>query len=349
MSGMIFIQPYFYAPVAVIAWLLGCWLTKKIIVRRLRAWAAKTSTDWDDILVDSLAFPLNFLILASGLALLVRLLPMPAKIDRVAVLVLQGSAIFAAVCFLDSLIRGMMGRSKAPIFSVVSHGVTKGLIRGFIIAIGVLIFLDQMGISITPILASLGIGSFAVALALQDTLSNFFAGLYVAVDKPIQGGDFVRLEGGQEGTVIEVGWRSTRLRTPTNNVIVIPNKKLMEGAITNYYLLSREIVISIEMAVHYDADLSRVERVATEVARDVSKRVPGGIAAFEPVVRFHTFADSSVNFTVVLRGAEFHDTALIKHEFIKAIHERFRKEGIVIPYPIRTLELSETTAARLKR
>ncbi len=346
---MIFIPPYLYAPAVVAAWFLACWLAKKIVVRRLRAWASKTSTDWDDILVDSLSFPLNFLILASGLALLIRLLPMPAKADRMAELALQGSAIFAVVCFADSLIRGMMGRSKAPIFSAVSHGVTKGLIRGFVIAIGALIFLDQMGISITPILASLGIGSFAVALALQDTLSNFFAGLYVAIDKPVQEGDFVRLEGGQEGTVIEVGWRSTRLRTPVNNVVVIPNKKLMEGVITNYHLPDKEIAVFVEMGVHYDADLAKVERVAAEVAREILKRVSGGVAVFEPMVRFHTFAESSVNFSVVMRGNEFNDTPLLKHEFIKTVHERFRKEGIVIPYPTRTLELSETTAARLKR
>lgn len=346
-SAVMPVPPYLYAPAAVLAWLLAGWLGKKIALRRLRAWAARTATDWDDLLVEALDFPLTFLILVSGLALLVRLLPMPGKADRVAMLALQGAAIFAAVCFLDALVRGLLGRSKAPSFSAVSQGVTKGLVRAFVITIGALIFLDQLGISITPILASLGIGSLAVALALQDTLSNFFAGLHVAIDKPVQEGDFVRLESGQEGTVIEVGWRSTRLRTPSNNVVVIPNKKFMDGVITNYSLPDREIAVLVEMGVHYGEDLDRVERVASDVGRDVMQRVPGGVAEFEPMVRFHTLADSSVNFTVVLRGVQVFDAGLIKHEFIKTVHERFRKEGIAIPYPTRTLEFSEATAARI--
>ncbi|MEO5820596.1 MAG: hypothetical protein ABIT71_08820 [Vicinamibacteraceae bacterium] len=92
------------------------------------------------------------------------------------------------------------------------------------------------------------------------------------------------------------------------------------------------------MGVDYASDLAHVERVITEVGRDVMMTVSGGVAAFEPFVRFHTFGESSVDFTTILRAATFVDQYPIKHEFIKRLHERFAREGIVIPFPIRTLK-----------
>ncbi len=336
------VPPWLYVPAAALLWILSLWLVKKFIVYRLKKWAASTTAHWDDILIDSISFPANFLILASGLTLLIQLLPMPDKVDRGMLIVLQGSVIISIVCFLDGLAKGLLDEyASKTIFSQVSHGLTKGLIRGFVIGMGALIFLQLIGISITPILASLGIGSLAVALALQDTLSNFFAGIYVAVDKPVEVGQLIKLESGEEGHVIEVGWRSTRIRTLSNNVVVIPNSKLMGSVITNYHLLDKEMVLTVEVGVHYSSDLSHVERVAREVAKEVMKKFQPQVLRFEPDVRFHTFGESSIIFTVVLRAKEFIDHYTVKHEFIKMLHDRFRKEGIIIPYPIRTIELTD--------
>lgn len=338
-----------YAPAIVVAWMLALWLVKRLIVRRLTKWASKTSQRWDDIIVGAISFPANFLILASGLALLTSLLTLPKEIHRIAAIAFQGCLIFAIVFFLDSFVKLSIDRyASKNIFSKVSHNLTKGLIRGFIIGIGVLLFLDLMGISITPILASLGIGSLAVALALQDTLSNFFAGLYVAIDKPVEVGDLVRLENGNEGFVIDVGWRSTKLRTFNNTVVIIPNSKLMGSVITNYDLPEKEFMVTIEVGVHYSSDLGHVEKVTGEVAKEVIKKVPGAVADFEPVVRFHTLGDSGIHLTVVLKAKEFLEQHMLKHEFIKAIHARYRREGIQIPYPTRSLELSKEVLQTFK-
>jgi small-conductance mechanosensitive channel len=331
-----------YAPAVFFLWLVLLWLAKRYVFFRLKRWAASTRTSWDDVLIEAVSFPVDFLIFASGLVLLLKLLPLPEKADLISAKLFQGSVIFSIVLFMDRLTRALLDNHVSqPIFSKVSHGFTKGVVRVFIIGIGVLIFLDLLGVSITPILASLGIGSFAVALALQDTLSNFFAGIYVAVDKPVQAGDFIRLENGEEGYVVEVGWRSTRIRTLPNNVVIIPNAKLMGSILTNYYLPDKEIEVSLDVGVDYRSDLTRVEQVVCDVAREVLKKVPGAVSSFEPAVRFHAFADSSVNFKVVMRAKEFSDSYLIKHEFIKALHARFKKEGIVIPYPVRTVETRE--------
>jgi small-conductance mechanosensitive channel len=207
------------------------------------------------------------------------------------------------------------------------------------IAVGGMLILDNLGISLTPILTTLGIGSLAVAIALQDTLGNFFAGLYIKVDRPIEIGHYIRLQSGEEGYVERIGWRSTRIRMLPNNMVVVPNNKLVQDNITNYYLPDKELAVLAEVGVAYGSDLEKVERVTIEVAKEILQTVPGGVREFEPLIRYHTFNQSSIDFTVVLRAREFADGILLKHEFIKKLKARYEKEGITIPFPIRTVYL----------
>ena len=118
---------------------------------------------------------------------------------------------------------------QAPFMQSLSTGMRELFLkisRFANLAISLLIILDTFGVSITPILASLGVGSIAVALALQDTLSNVFSGIYILIDKPFQTGDHIRLDSGFEGTVVLIGWRSTQIKTGSNNIVVVPNSKL---------------------------------------------------------------------------------------------------------------------------
>ncbi len=335
-------SPWVYAPVFAFVCAFGFWHLKNIIIHQLKAWSSKVQSKWYEILVESVILPLNLLILASSLTVLINLLPLTDKVNYMVKIVLQASVIFSIVFFLDQLIRVSMNNyANNTVFSQVSHGVTKSLIRGFIIGVGALVFLDLIGISITPVLASLGVGSLAVALALQDTLSNFFAGLYITIDKPVKEGDFIKLETGEEGYVLEVGWRSTRLQMPSNNVVIIPNSKLIGSVIVNYCLPEKALAVSITMGVSYESDLDQVEKITLEVARQVMKEIPGAVPNFEPSVRFQKFGESSLDFIITLKVSEFSTTALIKHEFIKRLHVRYRQEGIVIPFPVRTLDLPE--------
>lgn len=257
--------------------------------------------------------------------------------------------ILAVLVFVHRLALALLTRYAPRVeFLRTAGGVLKGLIRGFVIGIGLLVLLDTVGISITPILASLGIGSLAVALALQETLANFFAGLHVLADHPIRMGDFIKLESGEEGYVTQIGWRSTRIRMLPNNTVVVPNNKIISSTITNYYLPEPELAVLVPVGVHYDSDLAQVERVTIEVARQIQKTIQGAVATFEPFIRYHTFADSSINFTVILRAREFVDQYLITHEFIKALHARYQQEGIVIPFPLRTLDVSPEAVKALR-
>lgn len=202
-----------------------------------------------------------------------------------------------------------------------------------------LLVLDILGYKITPLLTSLGIGGLAVALALQDTLSNFFAGFYIMADQPVRVGDYIKLQTGEEGTVLEIGWRSTRIQTLSNNTIIIPNSKLSGSHITNYALPDQEAAVLLQCGVSYASDLKKVEKVTDEVARMVQQTTPGAVENFIPFIRYHTFGDSNIEFTVILRAKSYVAQYLLKHEFIKELHARYRQENIEIAFPRRVVHL----------
>jgi small-conductance mechanosensitive channel len=227
------------------------------------------------------------------------------------------------------------GSVLAPALPVSS--LTRNVAWGLTAVLGLLVVLNGVGLSITPMLTALGVGGLAVALALQEPLANFFAGVFITLAGQIRIGDYVKLDSGQEGYVADFSWRSTRLRMLSNNLVLVPNAKLAQAVVVNHHLPSSDLAVVVEAGVDYASDLREVERVVMEVGRAVMAEVPGAVPEFEPFIRYHTFADSSVNFTVILRGKEFVDQYLIKHEFVKRLHARFNAEGIVIPFPMRTI------------
>src|SRR2546422_9559282 len=210
-------SPWLMAPAALILWVAVFLAVKTIVLGAMRGVARRTAWAWDDILIDALSGPLLIAIVSSGLVVFNRILPLQPEWDRAFDILFDFSIVLALVMFVDRATRGVLDRFAAG--STVMQGA-RGLIqagvRGVAIGIGILIFLDSIGISITPILASLGVGSLAVALALQDTLANLFAGLYMIADKPIEPGHMIRLPGGEEGHVTKIGWRSTWIRQPPN-------------------------------------------------------------------------------------------------------------------------------------
>jgi small-conductance mechanosensitive channel len=222
--------------------------------------------------------------------------------------------------------------------------LTRNVAWALIAVLGLLVILNGLGLSITPMLTALGVGGLAVALALQEPLANFFAGLFITIAGQIRVGDYVRLDSGQEGYVVDFSWRSTRLRMLANNLIVVPNAKLAQAIVINHHLPSQDMAVLVDVGVDYSSDLRHVERVVVEVGRGVMREVAGGVPDFEPFIRYHTFGDSSINFTVILRAKEFVDQYLIKHEFVKRLHSRFNEEDIVIPFPIRTIAYREPLA-----
>ena len=218
------------------------------------------------------------------------------------------------------------------------------ILIGVIYAMGLLVILQYYGISIAPILTAAGVGGMAVALALQETLANIFSGLHLILSKQLRIGDYIRLNSGEEGRVTDITWRfTTIIPLGASSTIVIPNKTIAGANITNFSLPTQNINISIPVGVAYDSDLAAVERVTIETAKEVLARVDDNPNA-NPLVLYTDFGDSSINFNVILPSRIFDHQGMIKHEFIKALTDRYRTEGIDIPYPIRTIIQEEADA-----
>ena len=211
----------------------------------------------------------------------------------------------------------------------------KRILQLLIYAIGILFLLDYLGIPISPLIASLGIGGLAVALALQPTLANFFAGTQIVSDRVARIGDFIEIDDQVRGYVIDVGWRSTKIRTTTNNTIIIPNSVLSNGQVINYNLPNTALTISVYCGVSYESDLVHVKQVVTEVASEIIERMDEAVKKYEPWVGFDTFGESNIVFWVCIQAKDRLSSFNLKSELIIRLHERFQKENIVINYPVR--------------
>jgi len=317
-------------------------IIRKIIFMRLTLWSRQTKTKVDDIIIESIKGPFLIWFLMLGIYFALESSKFPVNlvhtIDKL-LLVLGIFSVTFVLANISAKLVSVYSRKVETALPVTS--LTQNISRIIIFTIGILVILHSLGISITPILATLGVGGLAVALALQDTLSNLFSGFHIIVSRQVKIGDYIKLDSGEEGYVTDITWRTTKIRMLPNNVVLVPNEKLTKAIVTNYYLPDKEMAVLVNLGVHYKSDLKRVEKITCEVARKVMKEVPGGVPEFEPFIRYGAFGDSSINLTVILRAKEFVDQYLIKHEFIKRLHEEYAKEGIVIPYPIRAINYEQ--------
>lgn len=260
------------------------------------------------------------------------------EVDRALLAILIVVVTMVASRVTTDLVRMLTRRTDE---SRRSSSIFVNLARFFIGLLGILFLLQNLGVSITPILTALGVGGVAVALALQDTLSNLFAGVQIVATKKVKRGDYVKLETGQEGFVADIDWRHTSIRELPSNMILVPNGMLVNSVITNYHYPQTEMSVLVEVGVAYASDLEQVEEVTIEVARETLREVDGGVGHFDPFVRFHTFNDFSIDFTVILRVREYTDQYLVKHEFLKRLHRAYAQRGIEIPFPVRTVLSAE--------
>ena len=208
-------------------------------------------------------------------------------------------------------------------------------------AVGTLVAIDNLGVSISPILAGLGIGGLAVALAVQPTLSNFFAGTYVVTEGELKAGDFIELDGGPSGYVESVGWRSTKIRSRFNNLVIIPNSRMAESIVTNYFSPTPAMNVIVTCGVSYESDLEQVENIALEEAEALVKESRHSIKDMDPFFGFSNFGDSNIDFFIFLQAVDRNGTFILKSQLMKRIHSRFTAEGIEINYPVRKLVLSD--------
>jgi small-conductance mechanosensitive channel len=323
----------------VLAVLAGA-LALGLLVRWAFGWLAhrvsRTRSELDDLLVAlgrGAALPVALLI---GLRLTAEIVPLSGHARTITSHVIAAATVLVVTVLVARLAGALVSRHvdrSASIFASITRGV--------VLAVGALVALSTYGLSITPLLTAFGVGGLAVALALQDTLANLFAGIHLLASKKVQTGDYVKLDSGEEGYITDINWRNTSIRQVANIHTIVPNSHLAQAVLTNYYRPERETSHVVQVGVSYDSDLAHVERVTIDVARQVQLQVPGAVRTHDPVVRFHTFNDSSIDFSVVLRLQEITDQYVVRHELIKRLKARYDAEGIVIPFPIRTVVLPD--------
>lgn len=336
--NILYKNEYFQFLFIVICAIIFAKIFNLMVTKYIKKITEKTRTDIDDMLMRVIRKPLYiFIILIGfyfGLKSLFILTPYSLWINRIFFIVsaLLLSLIVARILsfFISRWLKVQKQFQKTPklISTVVSI---------VIYLIAFLMILRYLNVEITPLVATLGLGGLAVGLALQNTLSNFFAGVHIISDRPINVGDYIEMEGDIAGYVEDIGWRSTRIRTLPNTIVVVPNAKIAESVIINNYLPVPEMSIVLQCGVAYGSDLEKVEKVTVDVARKIQETVPGAVKTFEPFIRYHTFGDSNINFSIILRIQEFVDRYLVAHEFIKALKARYDKENIEISWPIRKI------------
>lgn len=335
---------------------LGIALTVNFVLQRVVSlFTRRTSTTLDDRLVAAARLPVVLIILVIGsyLSLLhIEFLGPYLGIIRSATVVIVIFNIASLVNRVAGALLTWYGTEMAartrtdidekllPILRRVAFVVIWG--------IALIIALDRLNINISPLVAGLGISGLAVALALQPTLSNFFAGTYILTDAAVRPGDFIQLDSGVMGTVVEIGWRTTKIHTVENNLVIIPNNRLADSVVTNFFQPNKEVNVTVTCGVAYESNLEQVERVALEEAQKIQKSHPGAVSTWTPLFRFRDFGESNINFIVVLRAIDRPNSFPLVHEMIKALHRRFAQEGIVINYPARTLYFADGKALRVR-
>jgi small-conductance mechanosensitive channel len=209
-------------------------------------------------------------------------------------------------------------------------GLSRALIRVAVTAIGLMSLLGNFHIAITPLLTALGVGGLAVALALQDTLANFFAGIHILVERPVFVGDLIRLENGQEGVVTDIGWRTTRVLNGGNDMVIIPNTKITSGILINCSQPQPRAQAEIAVVAGHDADVEQVRRIALEEAArtDGVLAEPAPVFLFDPGVLL-THLQSKLFVNVASRS----DQSRVASEIRTRMLARFRAEGVPLPNP----------------
>lgn len=322
---------------------LTLFVVRAVAFKLLHKWADKTEAKIDDIIIKSLKAPSVYWCIAIGLYIGVAVSDFHEKyvfyFSRAIHIIVILSITIATANLAGKIFKNYIHKSNLPL---PTTGLAYGMMKAIILIIGFLIVLSVMGISIAPLITALGVGGLAVALALQDTLANLFSGIHILVEKSIRVGDFIKLETGQEGYVEDITWRTTRIRMLPNNIVVIPNSKLAQSVVTNYYLPEKRMSLLISIGVSYSSDPEKVETILVEETKKAVGEIPGLLGDPEPFVRFIPgFGESSLDFTLICQVREFVDQYLAQHELRKRIFKRFKEEGIEIPFPHRTVYLRE--------
>jgi MscS family membrane protein len=334
--------------------LLATVLLRRIVItvvfKALKRIASRTETTLDDKLFAGLQTPLSTFFLVLGTFLALALLNLDPQVDRVVLWIFQ-------ITVMTVIFWGFLRASDILADHLHEHAKDKSLgitpfiplikktLRVFFVIIGVILIIQNMGYSVGSLLAGLGIGGLAVALAAQESLSNFFGSLVVAVDRPFKLGDFIQM-GSVMGTVEEIGLRSSRLRTPQRTLVTIPNRMMASEVITNFSVMPQRRV-DLTIGLTYDTTPEQMEAIVEDF-RTILKNEPGVHQDFL-AVNFLTYGAFSLDIQIIYFAADpniaksFELRERINLKFMRAVQAR----GLSFAFPTQTLHFDGAVAKRL--
>lgn len=325
--------------ILVVSYLLSkfvVFVSQRLILRLTK----KTRTNLDDLIVKKTNKPISLILLLIGLRL--ALFPLGIKqkaldmlentISSIIIVVITYTAVVIFDILIDNWGKKAAEKTKSPIDDDLIRVFHK-FSRVFISIIGLLFILPVWGIQIGPLLTSLGIAGVAIAFALQSTLGNIFGGMSVILDKSVKVGDKIRLDNETMGTVMDVGLRSTKIKTWDGELITIPNGKLADSKILNFMQPEPTVRIVIEFGVEYGSDTSKVRKIVL----DTVSKIPGVLKEPAPKVMMMEMADFALKFRALFWVGNFdikYDTKALATE---EIYNALRRERVGIPFPTRTI------------
>jgi len=324
--------PEIVVPIFVLALLL----LSAVVARLVRAAAARWlrgpagAEHPDKTPPPPLGIPIGGAILIGGLLLVLPEIALPGRLGRWLFSALELAFVLACALGLTRIAVAAVTEYAARNPAVrPALGVVRGIVRIGVTVLAVIMALESVGVPVAPLLTTLGIGSLAVALALQDTLANFFAGLHLLADRPVRPGDYIKVHDGEEGYVETIGWRSSRLRTTKNNIVVVPNQKLSQAILTNFHLPVTNVTMTVALTVAVDADPDAVEKhFVDELQRAVIEveELHGG----KPVVRLADVTDVGQVWHCILDARDVDAQTAAGHEVRKRLLARLRREKIAL-------------------
>ncbi|MBW2989434.1 mechanosensitive ion channel family protein [Candidatus Woesearchaeota archaeon] len=329
-------SPYTRSIITLIGFFLGAKLVTVIAEKYILKLTAKTETDIDDLLVQKTHEPVSLLLLVLGIKLAIIPLGLQENINT---LVHRGTStlsvillIYLAVKVIEILIKGCAKRKAAKREKEMDENLVKvscKTTRFLALLLGLIFVLKIWRIEIGPLLASLGIVGIAVAFGLQSTLGNIFGGISLLIDRSIKLGDIVKIDDSLTGTVMDVGLRSTRIRTWDNEVIMIPNGKLASSNIRNYVLPNPTERIVVPFSVAYGSDIDKVKKV---VMKEIMK-LDNLEKNHDPAVMFLEMGESSLNFKAFVWLKSYKERFTTKEKLNCMIYNTLNKNRISIPFP----------------
>lgn len=297
---------------------------------------AFTETDLDDRILERISGPASLLVNCAGLYLAIRRLPLHDKIGIVAsgLLFIVNVTILTVIAYrvLDEMLKAYGSKVAGAEMSRQLMPLVEKLCTIFLVVTALIITLKHFNYDILSLVTALGVGSLAIGLAAKDTLANMVSGFTLMIDRPFRIGDRIQL-GSQMGDVIDIGLRSTKIKGPDNTFLIIPNSELCNSTLINMAFPDLKVKGRINVGVGYNCDVDQAKALLVQTAA----ALPTVMADPPPEAFFTSFGDSAINLSLFFWVADYAQLFSTTDQINCAINTCFRKNGITIPYPTRTV------------